>query len=195
MFVEMGNCTRKIENEEYVKMYGDTDMELLPSAGNLGCNLGSNWEVRDEETEKNYLGCGGTTEFDDDFLEKSDYHEYHNFFDEMMDEHPEWFIESGDINSDWEFIGQDDHDDEKHVSKTSSVNHNWVPDEKVIFQMPSYDNPPMKGFSDIVELSSLQNLSIKDTFSKPPKLSQLNYNHRETRVRLSVYDIFHVLTS
>ena len=114
----MGNCTRKIEIAEYVKMCGyKTDIDFSPYAGNL---IPYTWEERDEDKERDYISIMEKLNYIDDYMaETEECKGYYNVFDELMEEHPEWFPKSDDIDSEWDIIDIDylDSSTEKHRRK------------------------------------------------------------------------------
>ena len=102
----MGNCAQKIEIAEYVKMCGITDIDI---SNNIDLLSNAYYlEEQNEEGERNYFDIHEEIEPDDDIEENLEIWEdeigYCNVFDELMEEHPEWFPELKRVSSEWDII-------------------------------------------------------------------------------------------
>ena len=161
----MGNCACKSGIDEYIRMQGDTITNLPPSIrNNISISISvSNWE-EDEDREQNYLAFVGPEEVDN-ILDDSDCKGYYNVFDELLNEHPEWFSKAGDNFSEWDVVDMNSikssHDDmsdnkEKDLQQLPSINNSQgnhdeilsvkslahpALDDRSIPQVQSYDGP------------------------------------------------------
>ena len=195
----MGNCACKIEVTEYVKICGKTEIDLLPNT----CN----WEEPDEEIEQNYLSIL-ETESDDNIENDIECKGYCNVFDEIMGEHPEWFLKLQETNSEWDIIdagivesSSDTNAErsldqcERDIDDMITVECHSMCEERVMVQEPSSDgpwvqwdsgslmkNPMLKDTNENV-ISSFQNSGMKGMYTKLKSVSGSHYY-----IPISVYE-------
>lgn len=157
---------------EYEKENG---MKLATTTGN-SCK-------RDEERETDDLTCVGPIDIDDKLEKASEYKGCCNIFDELMDEHPEWFSNPEDVHSEWNVIDfecfkpsgysewnqdevclqqltsvdnkQDNYNEEISIQHSSTTIH-WIFNERVVVYIPSFDNPRQYDETDFFLKSPLK---------------------------------------
>ena len=98
----MGNCARRYEFTEYSKMSDRADIDLLLNV--------YHWEGYDETEgsepdSPDMLGTEGSDEDIEEAFESWPHeNECYNVFDEIMQEHPEWFPKPEANYSEWDII-------------------------------------------------------------------------------------------